>query len=83
MIVVSLEDRKLALVEDGQVKKVYSVAVGKPSTPSPVGTFTIERRVVNPVYSPRRQDRSAGAAQSGGHALDGIEHSRLRNPWNQ
>ena len=50
VIVVSLEDRKLALVEDGQVKKVYAVAVGKPSTPSPVGTFTIERRVMNPVY---------------------------------
>lgn len=50
VIVVSLEDRKLALVEDGQIKKVYPVAVGKPSTPSPVGTFTIERRVVNPVY---------------------------------
>ncbi|HEX4028929.1 MAG TPA: L,D-transpeptidase [Terracidiphilus sp.] len=51
VIVVSLEDRKLALVEDGQVKKVYTVAVGKPSTPSPVGTFTIERRVRNPTYS--------------------------------
>jgi hypothetical protein len=50
VIVVSLEDRKLALVEDGQVKKVYSVAVGKPSTPSPVGTFTIERRIANPTY---------------------------------
>ena len=50
VIVVSLEDRKLALVEDGQVKKVYTVAIGKPSTPSPVGTFTIERRVKNPVY---------------------------------
>jgi lipoprotein-anchoring transpeptidase ErfK/SrfK len=50
VIVVSLQDRKLALVEDGQVKKVYSVAVGKPSTPSPVGTFTIERRATNPTY---------------------------------
>ena len=50
VIVVSLEDRKLALVEDGQLKKVYSVAVGKPSTPSPVGTFTIERRVASPTY---------------------------------
>jgi hypothetical protein len=49
-IVVSLEDRKLALIEDGQVKKVYTVAVGKPSTPSPVGTFTIDRRVANPTY---------------------------------
>ncbi len=49
-IVVSLEDRKLALVEDGAVKKVYTVAVGKPSTPSPVGVFKIERRVANPIY---------------------------------
>jgi hypothetical protein len=50
LLVVSLEDRKLALVEDGQVRKIYNVAVGRPSTPSPVGTFTIERRVSNPVY---------------------------------
>jgi lipoprotein-anchoring transpeptidase ErfK/SrfK len=50
VIIVSLEDRKLALVEDGQVKKVYSVAVGKRSTPSPVGSFKIDRRVANPVY---------------------------------
>jgi hypothetical protein len=51
VIVVSLEDRKLALVEDGKVIKTYQVAVGKSSTPSPVGTFTIERRVMNPTYS--------------------------------
>jgi lipoprotein-anchoring transpeptidase ErfK/SrfK len=51
VLVVSLEDRKLALVEDGQVRKVYTVAVGKASTPSPTGTFTIERRVANPTYS--------------------------------
>ena len=50
MIVVSLEDHKLALVENGEVVKVYSVAVGKPSTPSPTGTFSIERRVKNPTY---------------------------------
>ena len=51
LIVVSLEDRKLALLEDGRVKKVYTVAVGKPSTPSPTGSFTIERRIVAPTYS--------------------------------
>jgi len=50
VIVVSLQDRKLALVENGQVKKIYTVAVGRPSTPSPVGTFKIQRRVANPVY---------------------------------
>lgn len=51
VIVVSLQDRKLALLEDGKVVKVFPVAVGKPSTPSPVGAFTIERRVMNPTYS--------------------------------
>ncbi len=51
VIVVSLEDHRLALIEDGKVVKLYSVAVGKPSTPSPVGTFTIARRVMNPTYS--------------------------------
>jgi L,D-transpeptidase catalytic domain len=50
LVVVSLEDRKLALVEDGQITKIYTVAVGKPSSPSPVGTFRIERRVANPTY---------------------------------
>ena len=50
VIVVSLEDRKLALIEDGEVKRVYTVAIGKPSTPSPVGTFTIENRVADPTY---------------------------------
>jgi L,D-transpeptidase catalytic domain len=50
LIVVSLKDRKLALVENGQIRKIYKVGVGKPSTPSPMGTFTIERRVANPVY---------------------------------
>lgn len=50
LIVVSLEDRKLALVENDQVTKVYTVAVGKPSTPSPAGEFIIERRVMNPTY---------------------------------
>jgi len=49
-IVVSLEDRKLALIENGAVKKIYTVAVGKPSTPSPEGTFTIQSRVANPTY---------------------------------
>ena len=49
-IVVSLEDRRLALVEDGRVKAVYTVAVGKDATPSPTGSFTIVERVENPTY---------------------------------
>ncbi len=50
VIVVSLQDRRLALVEDGAVKKVYRVAVGSDATPSPTGTFIIVGRVANPTY---------------------------------
>ena len=51
LIVVSIPERKLVLMEDGAVKKVYPVAVGKASTPSPAGRFTISARVSNPTYS--------------------------------
>jgi lipoprotein-anchoring transpeptidase ErfK/SrfK len=53
LIVVSIPQRKLVLMEDGAVKKVYPVAVGKVSTPSPSGRFTINARVSNPTYSHR------------------------------
>jgi lipoprotein-anchoring transpeptidase ErfK/SrfK len=49
-IIVSVPDRKLALVEDGVVKAVFPVAVGKERTPSPSGSFRIVNRVSNPTY---------------------------------
>lgn len=49
-IVVSLVHRKLALIENGAVIKIYPVAVGTEITPSPVGDFTIRTRVVRPTY---------------------------------
>lgn len=49
-IVVSFPDRKLALLEGDQVLKVYDIAVGKPSTPSPSGEFKIISHVANPTW---------------------------------
>jgi len=49
-IVVSLTDRKIALIEDGHVVKIYPIAVGKTSTPSPSGSFHIVSRVVKPAW---------------------------------
>lgn len=49
-LVVSLADRKLALIENGDIVTVFAVAVGKAATPSPVGTFTIVNRVSHPTY---------------------------------
>ena len=49
-IIVSIPDRKLALLENGEVKKTFPVAVGKANTPSPAGSFHIVSRVSNPTY---------------------------------
>jgi lipoprotein-anchoring transpeptidase ErfK/SrfK len=49
-IVVSFPDRKLALVEGEHVIKVYDIAVGKPSTPSPAGEFQIVNHIANPTW---------------------------------
>jgi len=50
VLVLSIPDRKLALIEDGVVLKTFDVAVGKPSTPSPSGQLEIINKVSNPTY---------------------------------
>lgn len=50
LIVISIPDRQLALLEDSEVVKVYAIAVGATATPSPAGDFTIINHAVNPTY---------------------------------
>jgi lipoprotein-anchoring transpeptidase ErfK/SrfK len=61
-LIVSIPDHKIALVEDGQVKKIYAVAVGKPSTPSPVGSFQIVARIPDPTWYTRGKVVGPGKA---------------------
>ncbi|MFZ3212165.1 MAG: L,D-transpeptidase [Terriglobales bacterium] len=49
-IIVSLPDRKLALVEDGRATRVYAVAVGARVSPSPTGEFKVVSRLSHPAY---------------------------------
>lgn len=49
-IVVSLQDRKLALIEGDKIIKIWQTAVGSESTPSPDGEFTIITRLSRPTY---------------------------------
>ena len=49
-ILVSVADRKLVLFDGDRVLKIYDVAVGKPTTPTPVGEFKIVNRLANPTY---------------------------------
>jgi lipoprotein-anchoring transpeptidase ErfK/SrfK len=50
-ILISIPDRELALVDNGQVVKIYPIAVGAHHSPSPEGDFTIVSRVSNPTWS--------------------------------
>jgi L,D-transpeptidase ErfK/SrfK len=49
-IVVSIPDRKLVLMRGECAVKIYAVAVGKASTPSPEGEFRIINRIPNPAW---------------------------------
>ncbi len=49
-IIVSLADRRLALVEGDKVIRIYRTAVGAPQSPSPVGSYQIINRISNPTY---------------------------------
>ena len=74
-IVVSIPDRKLALIENGEVKKIFPVAVGKESTPSPAGSFHIVSRVANPTYYHEGQIVPPGSANPVGTRWMGLsEH---------
>jgi lipoprotein-anchoring transpeptidase ErfK/SrfK len=71
-IIVSLEDRKLALLEDGVVTRVFPVAVGKENSPSPSGSFKVVNRVTNPTYYHPGKVIPAGAANPLGNRWIGL-----------
>jgi hypothetical protein len=50
VVLVSLVDRKLAVIDNGVVIATFQVAVGAKWSPSPTGQFTITSRVSNPTY---------------------------------
>ncbi|HWB98716.1 MAG TPA: L,D-transpeptidase [Bryobacteraceae bacterium] len=49
-IVISIPQRRLALLVEGQVIRIYPVAVGAASSPSPTGTYTLVERLANPTW---------------------------------
>jgi lipoprotein-anchoring transpeptidase ErfK/SrfK len=49
-VVISIADRQLAVVDNGQVVKTYPIAVGARHTPSPDGDFVIVNHAKDPTY---------------------------------
>jgi len=55
-LVVSLSARELKVIEDGDVVKTYGVAIGRPSHPTPTGTFRTGDIDWNPSWTPPPRD---------------------------
>ncbi|EAX47992.1 ErfK/YbiS/YcfS/YnhG family protein [Thermosinus carboxydivorans Nor1] len=53
-IVINLPSRTLEFYSGSTLVKVYPVAIGKPSTPTPTGNFSIISKEVNPWWFPPR-----------------------------
>ena len=49
-IVLQPDKRTISLREGGKVLDSWPVAIGDPSTPTPVGRFLVQNKVVNPKY---------------------------------
>jgi lipoprotein-anchoring transpeptidase ErfK/SrfK len=49
-IVVSIPDRKLAVLEGDRVVRIFETAVGAPVSPSPTGTFKIVNSIEDPTW---------------------------------
>lgn len=49
-VVVSIPDRKLAVLENDRVLRTFDIAVGAPHSPSPTGSFKIVNHIVNPTW---------------------------------
>lgn len=47
-IVIALGERRLYLFNEGQVVRSYPVAIGKPSTPTPIGEYYIRHKLMHP-----------------------------------
>jgi len=49
-VLVSLADRQLAVLEDGEVIARFPIAIGAEASPTPTGKFRVVSRVANPAY---------------------------------
>lgn len=82
---VSLAARQIAVYHLGRLTRTFSAVVGKPSTPTPTGTFFVEETVIMPGSEPGGpyalalsarsnvlQEFDGGPGQIGIHGRDGL-----------
>jgi lipoprotein-anchoring transpeptidase ErfK/SrfK len=76
LVLVSIPDRKLAVMEGGNVIATFPVAVGAAWSPSPTGEFQIVSRVANPWYYHRGSVVASGKDNPVGTRWLGLSRPR-------
>jgi L,D-transpeptidase ErfK/SrfK len=56
-IIVNLPSRTLDYYNENKLVKTYPLAIGKPSTPTPLGSFVITEKEVNPWWYPPKSKK--------------------------
>lgn len=72
-IVVSISERRLAVVEEKKVVKSYPIAVGAEESPSPTGEFRIVNKLTDPTYYSPGMIVSPGPANPLGSRWMGLD----------
>lgn len=57
-IVINLPSRTLDFYIENSLVKTYPLAIGKPTTPTPTGNFTIRQKEVNPWWYPPKSKKA-------------------------
>jgi lipoprotein-anchoring transpeptidase ErfK/SrfK len=81
---VDLSERRMYVIENGDVVNTYSVAIGRPSNPTPTGSFRTSRIDWNPSWTPPPREwardlkpRKPGDPQN---PMQGVK-IYFREPW--
>jgi len=64
-ILLDLSQREIALMRDGKAVSRWPVVIGAPETPTPVGRFQVQNKVVNPVYQSTSTGKVKGVGPLG------------------
>ncbi len=59
-ILLALGKREIRLERDGKVYGPWPVAIGDPATPTPLGTFNVINKVINPQYVSTKSGQKKG-----------------------
>jgi lipoprotein-anchoring transpeptidase ErfK/SrfK len=64
-ILLDLSQRDISLIRNGQALHHWPVVIGAPETPTPVGRFKVQTKVINPVYQSTSSGQIKGVGALG------------------